>query len=123
MYITLQEIYLYAKVIGAIGSAATVLYGVYKYFRAVYKQRKSIDATVNLLATNHLPHIQASLDAHGEILKNLTSDVRDVGTKVEGMEQRLDDTKKGVHTLGESFLRHLENVSKESAPRKRTRRS
>ena len=113
MTIGLQEVYLYAKVIGATGSAIATLYGMYKYFRAVYKQRQSIDATVTLLATNHLPHIQASLDAHGEALKSLTSDVRNVGTKVDGIEDRLEDTKKGMHTLGESFLRHLESTSKE----------
>jgi len=123
--ITLQEFYLYAKVIGATGSAITAFYGAYKYFSAVYKQRKSIDETVTLLATNHLPHIQKSLDEHGRmfeaqnrVLQTITSDVRNVGTKVDGIESRLEDTKKGVHTLGESFLRHIESVTKEP-PRKR----
>ena len=123
MTITLQEFYLYAKVIGATGAAVSTLYGIYKYFRAVYKQRQNIDETVTLLATNHLPHIQASLDAHGEVLKSLTSDVRNVGTKVDGVEARLEDTKRGMHTLGESFLRHLESTSKEPIPKKKSRRA
>ena len=123
MIITLQEFYLYAKVIGAAGSATATVYGITKYFIAVYNQRKTLSETVTLLATNHLPHIQASLDSHGKIfaeqgkvLESLTSDVRNVGTKVDGIESRLEDTKKGVHTLGESFLRHLENAE---PPRKR----
>jgi hypothetical protein len=113
MTIGWQEVYLYAKVIGAIGSALTALYGVYSYLKAVYKQRKSIDETVTLLATNHLPHLQTALDEHGKLLIQLTSDVRDVSTKVDGVESRLEDTKVGMHTLGESFLRHLESTSKE----------
>src|ERR1035437_9964698 len=114
MILSLQEYYFYAKVIGATGTATATLYGTYKYFRAVYKQRQNIDETVTLLATSHLPRIQASLDAHGEILKSLTSDVRNVSTKVDGVELRLEDTKRGMHTLGESFLRHLETASREA---------
>ena len=118
-----QEITLYAKVIGSIGSAAGVLYGIIRWLLATYQQAKKTTENFELLMTNHLPHIQASLDAHGGTLHSLSSDIRDVNTKVEGIETRLDETKKGVHTLGESFLRHLEATSKESTPRKKSRRS
>jgi hypothetical protein len=111
---TLEQIYLYAKVIGSIGSAAGVIYGVLKWLTASYQQTKKTNQNFELLMTNHLPHIQASLDTHGTILQALSSDVRDVSTKVDGIETRLEDTKLGVHTLGESFLRHLENTSAES---------
>lgn len=114
MHTTLQEIYLYAKVVGAIGSAAGVLYGVLKWLTATYQQAKKTNENFELLMTNHLPHIQASLDAHGGTLQVLASDIRDVVTKVDGIESRLDDTKSGVHTLSESFLRHLENTSAEA---------
>ena len=74
------------------------------YLTAVFQQRKKISDTVELLATNHMPHLQASLDAHGESLRILSSDVRNIDTKVDSVEQRLDDTKAfGVHALGESF--------------------
>lgn len=122
-HITLQEFYFYAKVIGATSSAVASLYGVYKYLKAAYKQRKNINDTVTLLATNHLPHIQNSLDSHSKALGVLSSDVRNVATKVDGMESRLEDTKTGVKVLGESFLRHLENASQETTPRKKSRRS
>lgn len=127
-HVTLQEFYLYAKVIGASGAAVSTVYGIVKYLGASYRQFKNTSDTVTLLATNHLPHIQKSLDDHGVFLTTLSSnvttlssDVRDVSTKVEGMEQRLDDTKKGVSMLGESFLRHLENTSRDPV-RKKSRR-
>lgn len=121
-YLPWQQIYLYAKVIGSIGSAAGVIYGLLKWSIATYQQAKKTNDNFELLMTNHLPHIQASLDSHGGTLHTLSSDIRDVGTKVDGMELRLEDTKKGVHALGESFLRHLEATSKESAPRNRRKR-
>ena len=121
-YLPWQQIYLSAKVIGSIGSAAGVIYGLLKWLAATYRQAKKTNENFELLMTNHLPHIQASLDAHGGTLNHLSSDIRDVGTKVDGLESRLEDTKKGVHSLGESFLRHLESTSKESAPRKRNKK-
>lgn len=120
--VSLQEFYLYSKVIGATGSAATFIYGGIRWLRATFNVVKSTNANVALLMENHLPHIQSSLDSHGDALGVLSSDIRDVGTKVDGIESRLEDTKTGVKVLGESFLRHLESASKE-APRKRSRRS
>ena len=121
-HITLQEFYFYAKVVGAIGSAAATIYGAVAWMIATYRQNKTINKNVTLLMENHLPHIQSSLDSHGDALNVLSSDIRDIGTKVEGVEQRQEDLRKGVHTLGESFLRHLESASKE-APRKKSRRT
>lgn len=111
----LQQILFYAKVVGTVGGAITASYTILKYLRTSFNQRKNINDTVMLLATNHLPHIQASLDSHGEALKSLSSDVQVVGEKVDGMEKRLEDTKTGVRVLSESFLRHLENSSRREA--------
>jgi hypothetical protein len=119
MHIPWQQIYLYAKVIGSIGSAAGVIYGMLRWLAATYQQAKKTNENFELLMTNHLPHIQASLDSHGGTLNHLSSDIRDVGTKVDGMEKRQEDLRRGVHTLGESFLRHLENTSKESVKKKK----
>jgi hypothetical protein len=122
-HVTLQEFVLYAKVVGEIGSALGVLYGAIRWLRAGLKEVKKTNDNVSLLMENHLPHIQSSLDSHGDALGVLSSDVRNVATKVDGMESRLEDTKTGVKVLGESFLRHLENASRESSPRKKSRRS
>jgi hypothetical protein len=116
---TLAQFYIYAKVIAATGSAIGVVYGAISWLRAAYHQVKKTNENMELLMGNHLPHIQSSLDAHGGTLHQLSSDIRDVGTKVDGLESRLDDTKTGVKVLGESFLRHLENTSKETKKRKR----
>jgi hypothetical protein len=117
--IVVQHIYFWLKFIGAAGSASVAVFGVYKYFNAVYKQRQNLDNTVTLLATNHLPHLQKSVDEHGEALKALTSDVRDIGTKVDGVEKRQEDLRKGVHTISDAFLRHLEASSKEASRKRR----
>lgn len=121
-HITLQEFYFYSKVIGAVGSAVAAIYGAVRWLRISYQQAKKTGDNVTLLLENHLPHIMTSLDSHGDALGVLSSDIRDVSTKVEGMEQRQEDMRKGVHTLGESFLRHLENAAKES-PKKKNRKS
>ena len=117
--VSLQGFYLWSKVIAAAGSAVGVIYGIISWLRAAYHQIKKTNDTMELLMSNHLPHIQTSLDSHGDALGVLSSDIRDVGTKMDGMEKRQEDLRKGVHTLGESFLRHLENTSKETKKRKR----
>ena len=116
--ITANQVYFYAKMIGAIGAAGSFVYGSIRYLQSVYNEFKDTSQTVTLLATNHLPHIQKSLDDHGQQLTTLSSDVRDVSTKVEGMDVRLDDSAKGVQALNESFLRHLENAE----PKKKSRK-
>lgn len=117
-----QEFYLYAKAVGAIGSAVGVIYGLVKWLSATYHQVKKTNENFELLMTNHIPHLQSSLNEHGESLNHLSSDIRDVSTKVDGLEARLEDTKVGVHTLGVSFLEHLQKTSKEPVSRKRTKR-
>ncbi len=114
-----QTFYLYAKIIAATGSALGTLYGLFSWLRKTYQQAQKTSNNVELLMTNHFPHVQASLDAHGVALSTLSSEVRDVGTKVDGMEQRQEDLRKGVHTLGESFLRHLENAAQDKPRKKR----
>jgi len=67
---------------------------------------------VHLLMTNHLPHIQQSLTAQDKVLEGIKSDVGHLG-------QRLEDTRSSMHTLGDSFIRHLEQASKETISKKR----
>lgn len=109
----IQAVLFYSKIIGTVGAAIGSIYSIFKYLKTSYSQRKTIRDTVTLLANNHLPHIQASLDSHGEVLKSLTADIRVVSEKVDGVETRLEDTKTGMRVLSESFLRHLENTSRE----------
>jgi preprotein translocase subunit SecD len=125
---SLAHIYYWSKIIGEVGGASTVLItavvAIFKYLKAVYKQRQQLNDTVTLLATNHVPHLQKALDEHGGMLVNITSDVRDIGTKMQGVEDRQEDLRRGVHTLGDSFLRHLEAASRETSKpvKKRTRK-
>jgi hypothetical protein len=121
--VTLEQYYLYAKVIGATGSVVSILYGIFSWLKKTYKQAQTTSDNVSLLMTNHFPHLQATLSKQDDMLNTLSSDIRDVSTKVDGLEVRLEDTKTGVKVLGESFLRHLENTSREPASRNKGRKS
>lgn len=116
----LAEFYLISKVVGAAVPVTGALYGTFRWLNAGYQQSKRTGDNITLLLQNHLPHIQATMDAHGEALLGLRSDVRDIVTKISGVEQRSNDTKTAMHTLGEAFVRHLEISVKET--RKRTRK-
>jgi hypothetical protein len=67
---------------------------------------------VSLMMSNHLPHIKQSLDSQDQVLGTIE-------TNVAHLTKRQDDMHKGLHTLGESFLRHLEASSKETPRKKR----
>lgn len=111
------KIYFYAKTIASIGSAGVVVYGLIRWFSNVFKKVSYTNDSVQLLMTNHLPHIQQSLNAQDETLKNITSDVRDMDTKVTGFGTRLDDTKVSVDNLNVALINHIEN-SKEKKRKK-----
>lgn len=108
------------KAVGYVGTAAAVLIGGIKWLTAIFRKVSSIStdvitltANVSLLTTNHLPHIQQALDDHGRTLSSITSDVRDLDTKVGGMNTRLEDTQNSVHTLNAAFVRHLDSTTEE----------
>jgi len=107
-------ILLILKDTGYVAAGISVIYGVFKWIASAFHTVRNTNANLELLMTNHLPHIQTAVDAQGESLRELKSNVRDLDTKMAGMDTRITDTKTAVHTIGESFLRHLENVSKES---------
>lgn len=104
------------KNIGYVGGAVTFALFIFKGIRSGYRTVKSTNDNVTLLMTNHMPHIQRSIDEHSDTLLSIQSDVRDMGTKLSGYNTRLDDTKNAVHSLGTAFLQHVENASKEKEP-------
>lgn len=97
------------KVAGGITSIGGLTLLIINWFRKVSETNRN----VTLLLNNHIPHVQTALDTHGQTLIAIGSDVRSLGTEIQGVSRRLDDTRTGVHTLGESFLRHLEAASHE----------
>lgn len=111
----IKHLEFWGKVIGPISTTSGILYGLFRWVRTTSDTNKN----VSLLMTNHFPHMQDCLDAHGTALQGIKSDFRELNTKVDSVGTRLDDTKKGVQVLGESFLRHLENSSKESGKKKK----
>jgi hypothetical protein len=106
------ELIAISKAIGAVATVSGILYGGVKWLVSIFKSVQETNNKIDLLTTNHIPHLQASLDEHTQTMQEIKSDVRDIGTRVEGHAERLEDTKKAVHTLGEAFLQHLQNTSK-----------
>jgi hypothetical protein len=98
------------KVIGVGVSVTALLAGGLKWLAVIFKRVSEINTSVVLLKTNHLPHIQASLDSHTTALGTLASDVRDIDTKMSGYSRRLDDTKDSVDALNGAFIQHLARV-------------
>ncbi len=102
-------------VIKAIGVGLTALgfvVGGLKWIITVFKKLTKINSTIELLATNHLPHIQSSLDAHTEALQGIKKDVAVLGTRMENHETRLGDTRGELKIVHASFLKHLEESAK-----------
>jgi hypothetical protein len=102
-----HEIVKWAEISGSIGTALAGIYhfGV-KAWTWIMAPRKVILA----LATNHFPHIQATLKEHGDAMALMQTDLRVLGTTISGYSQRLDDTKTAVDTLTTQFIEHLEKV-------------
>ena len=98
------------KIAGAVVAIGGLFYHPTKRILAGVRKVFGISESMDILLTNHLPHIQKALDTSAKEMVEVRSDVRDLGTKVSGMSDRIDDTKAAIHTLGTSFISHLENV-------------
>ncbi len=106
----------WSKILGALGTAVGVLYGFFKWFLPKIPFVKQVNETslkLDSLMNNHLHTIQSSLNAQDGVLTTIKSDVKNLDMKIEGVSDRLSDTKAGLHTLGESFLRHLEDAAQD----------
>lgn len=84
-----------------------------KIVRPVVGRVKEINDTVLLLSTNHLPHIQASLNRQDDVLKVLVDESSKSKVEIEACATRQIDMKKSIDTIGEALLTHLNNTSLE----------
>jgi len=100
-----HEIIKYVTIATSLGGAVT---GVYHFGKRVVDWFMVPRRTILKLATNHLPHLQATLQEHTNTMVAMQSDLRDLDTKVSGYSERLDDTKKAVNSLHDAFIQHLE---------------
>lgn len=94
--------------------AGGVVWGIGKFIVSKIQNVLHLGDNVSLLLTNHVPHLQTALDESNKQIVSLASDVRSMDTKIDGVCERLEDTREGMHKLGESFVRHLENASRET---------
>ena len=102
----------WGELAGAVGAIGGLGYGVIRWLTVAYKKISAISENVVSISTNHLPHIQDAIDAHTAALQDI---------KLDGLSIRMDDNRAAIHTLGESFLRHIEGTSQEKVTKKRKR--
>jgi hypothetical protein len=119
----IEHLIFYGKVAGAVTAIGIVIGGIVKYpgrwIRSACKQISNTNATLATISNNHLPHLQSSLEAHTVALQGIKNDVREIDVKFDGLNTRLEDTRSAVHTLGTSFLNHLENASQEKTKKRK----
>jgi ribosomal protein L7/L12 len=110
----------YGKVAGSIISLGVLISFVYsKMISPVVRKVVDINETVTALAKNHLPHIQASLNAQDTVLAEVKKDVQQSKEKITQYGEGLAETKQTVHMLHSTLLNHLENTSAEKAKKKK----
>lgn len=103
-----HEIFKWVEIAATLGAAGA---GIFRYGKRILDWILAPRRAILSLTTNHLPHIQATLKEHTDSMVIMQSDLRDLGTKVSGYNERLDDTKKAVNSLHDAFIQHLENSS------------
>ena len=83
----LHRFIFYGEVVGAAATIGGAIYTGFVWFRTINETNK----TVELLASNHLPHIQTTLSNQDVALAGLKSDVHQVREDVSTVSKRLDD--------------------------------
>ena len=98
-------------VTGAILGVLTTGWALVKSFFSVYNAVRDTHQTVVLLAENHLPHIQESLNKQDVTINQIEQYGKDVSANVKTVELRLsdhvmrfEDTKKSVDRINDLFL-------------------
>lgn len=114
-----SHFFLIIKIAGAVSTVSGSCYGFFHWVLRPVKKIMETNDTVSLLAANHIPHIEQAIEAHTTALQGLKSDMRSADVKVDGLCNRVDDLKGAVHTLGESFIQHLENASQERVSKRK----
>lgn len=96
-----------SKMVVPIVASLTFLWGVVKgirYAGSLHDTVKSTDSTVKLLATNHLPHIQESLNRQDTAIEVIRGDVKQVAGGLADHVKRFEDTKKIVDTFNQGLI-------------------
>lgn len=115
----IKHLILWGKIAGSFSALGGLIYGCLKGPIKWIHQVLDTHENVSLIITNHLPHLSEAVKEQGAALQELKTDVRETSIKMDGINQRLDDTKAGLHTLGQAFLNHIEHASKVDKKRKK----
>lgn len=113
----IKHLLLWSKIGASVSTLAGLIYGGFNWLRQISETNKN----VNLLMTNHLPHIGATLQGQDASLLELKSDIRDIDTKVGGVSQRVEGMTTSFQSLEGAFIQHLENASKKETKKKSRR--
>jgi hypothetical protein len=104
-----SELILVGKNAAAVTTIGGIGWGAMWTITSFFHKMTDIGDNILLLKTNHLPHIQAALDAHGTALNKINSDNKIAETTVNAIAVRLNDTKDSVDRLHDAFLDHIQS--------------
>lgn len=107
----------WGKIAGAASAIGSFGYGAFCSLSAAFQTKKLVE----ILSTNHIPHIEEAIGNHTAVLQGLKSDISSVDAKCDNLGIRQDEIKTAVGGLQTSFIQHLENASQEKPKRKRSK--
>lgn len=112
-----QNLILAGKVIGALSTFCGVGYALLCWLGAIFERKlKGLNGNVELLMTNHLPHVQKGIDEMHSSINDFKVGMARVEATVEGMGTRLDEGKEEIRALGTAFTQHLQFHQAASTP-------
>jgi hypothetical protein len=105
---TLSTIYEVCKVAGVVITAGVAFVGLLKWMIAIYTNLHQTTANVNVMMSNHIPHIQAALDESNASVAEIKLNVCEIDTRVRANVERMTDIKDSLSQLGSEFVAHIE---------------
>jgi hypothetical protein len=85
------------------------VWGLVKGFFSIYYTVRETKNTVHLIATNHLPHVQESLNRQDTAITEIKGSVQQVENRLADHVTRFEDTKKFVDKINESLIQSAVN--------------
>src|ERR1700685_3927962 len=96
---TIGKVLFISKYVGTVGVAIGVLYGGARWLAKLLKKVANISSNIQTALDNHLPHLQMSLDSHGEALVGIRGDIRNMSTRFDAHSEKLNETAESLGQL------------------------
>jgi len=118
---TIGKILFISKYVGTVGVAVGVLYGGARWLAKLFKKVATISLNIQTALDNHLPHLQSSLDSHGEALVGIRSEIRNMTTRFDAHSEKLNETADSLGQLRLAFMNHLDTTKEKNPPHRKNK--